>query len=60
MKEVLAFLWFIRFTGLDLGGRNGALGSASMICLPFCGFDLESKPTSDSKYFTSATNDYFE
>jgi hypothetical protein len=24
MKEVLTFLWFIRFVGLDLGGgRNG-------------------------------------
>jgi hypothetical protein len=26
MKEVLAFLWLIRFTGMDLGGSNGGTG----------------------------------
>jgi hypothetical protein len=27
MKEVLTFLWFIRFIGMDLGGgRNGGIG----------------------------------
>jgi hypothetical protein len=37
-----------------------AMGSASMICLPFSGFDLESEPASNSKVFTSSTNDCFE
>jgi hypothetical protein len=37
-----------------------ALGSVSMICLPLSGSDSNSKPTFDSKDFTSATNDFFE
>jgi len=37
-----------------------ALGSASMICHPLSSSDSESKPTSDSKSFTSATSDCFE
>jgi hypothetical protein len=36
------------------------LDSASMICIPFFSFDSESKPTSNSEDFTSATNDFFE
>jgi hypothetical protein len=60
MKEVLAFLWLIRFTGMDLGGRNGGTGFHVNDCLPFSGSDSESEPTSDSEDFTSATNDFFE
>jgi hypothetical protein len=37
-----------------------ALGSTSMIHLPFSGSDSESEPASDSEAFTSATNDFFE
>jgi hypothetical protein len=37
-----------------------ALGSASMIRLPFSGSESESEPTYDLEAFTSATNDCFE
>jgi hypothetical protein len=46
--------------GLTLVVEMVALGSASMICLPFYGSDSNSKPASDSKAFTSATNNFFE
>jgi hypothetical protein len=60
MKKVLSFLWLIWFTGWSLVVEMVALGFASMIRLPLSGFDSESEPRSDSKDFTSATNDYFE
>jgi hypothetical protein len=62
MKEVLTFLWFIRFVGMDLGGgSNGGTGFCiNDPCLPFSGSDSESEPASDSEAFTSATNDFFE
>jgi hypothetical protein len=37
-----------------------ALGSTPMIYLPLSGSDSDSKTTSDSEDFTSATNDFFE
>jgi hypothetical protein len=37
-----------------------ALGSASMICLPLSSSGSESESASDSKAFSSTTNDYFE
>jgi hypothetical protein len=55
------------FTGLDLGSPGWilvvatvALGSASMIHLPFFGSDSKSEHASDSEAFTLATNDCFE
>jgi hypothetical protein len=37
-----------------------ALGYASMICLHFSSSESKLDPASDSKDFTSATNDFFE
>jgi hypothetical protein len=37
-----------------------ALGFASIIYLPFYGFDFELELAYDSKAFTSTTNDFFE
>jgi hypothetical protein len=48
MKEALAFLWLIRFIGMDLGDSNSGMGSVSMIYLPLFGSKLDSETASDS------------
>jgi hypothetical protein len=60
MEKSHSFFWLVWFTRLELGGRNVALGSVSMIHLPLFGSDSKSEPASDSEAFTSATNDFFE
>jgi hypothetical protein len=60
MKKVIAFLWLVWFTRLEIGGNNGSIGFYINDSLPLSGFNSESKPASDSKAFTSATNDCFE
>jgi hypothetical protein len=46
--------------GWNLVVETVALGSTSMTHLPLSSSSSESKSTSDSKAFTSATSDYFE
>jgi hypothetical protein len=46
--------------GWSLVVATVALGFVSMIYRPLSGSESKSKPASDSKAFTSATNDFFE